>query len=159
MTNTQQARKRRLQDTLIIAGDAVMAFSAWDLAKVALFLALTDEGRLRELASIDDSVSMPALFAVVGVIVLVDIAVRVYVGMSARAEGRGKKKGSLYLVVAVLAGVVNAFSAITTALGENITLSVMDTVLTVVIEATALAAIVLVVCCAVRLRRLDGASG
>lgn len=159
MNSTLQVRKRRLQDTLIIAGDGVIAFSAWALVKSALFLMLADEGRMNQLfGSIDEELKV-YVFVIVGIMVCIDLAVRVFVGMSARAEARGKKKGVFYLVVAVLAGLVNAYSAVVTTLGMAYTLSSFDTVVTVAVELTAFVAVATVVYCSVRLRSLDKATG
>ena len=56
MTDSQQVRIRRLRDTLIIAGDGVIAFSAWGLVKAALFLMLAGDERVGQLlASVDES--------------------------------------------------------------------------------------------------------
>lgn len=159
MERSEQARIRRLQDTLTIAGDGVIAFSAWGLVKAALFLMLAKGERLDQLfASVNDSLLVYVL-VVVGVMVLIDLAVRVYVGLSARSEGRGKKKGPFYLVVAVLAAAVNVFSVVTTALGTSYTLSSFDTVVTIAVEATSFAALAAVVYCSVRLRGLSKATG
>lgn len=159
MTDSQQVRIRRLQDTLIIAGDAVIAFSAWGLVKAALFLMFADSDRVsRLLSSVDESL-LVYVFAFVGILVLIDSAARVFVGISARAEGRGKKKGVFYLVVAVLAAIGNAFSAVATALGPGYALSTLDMMVTIAVEVTALAALMLVVYSAVRLRTLNKATG
>ena len=81
---TQQARIRRLQDTLIIAGDGVIAFSAWSLAKTALFLIFVDETKVRLSFNLDDSLPMMLLYIAVALVLLVDLAVRSYIGLSAR---------------------------------------------------------------------------
>lgn len=158
MANSQQARIRRLQDTLIIAGDGVIAFSAWALVKAALFVILADDARIDQLfGSVDDEL-LVYVFLVVGIVVCIDLIVRVFVGLSARAEGHGKKKSPFYLVVAVLAAIANAISAITAALGMAYTLSTFDTVVTIAVETTGFAALAAVVYCSVRLRSLNKAA-
>ena len=152
---TLQAKRRYLQDTLINAGSAVMAFSVWGVAKAVLFFILTDESQIRALLPVDDTVSMTALFVSVAAAALIDIILRAYVGLSARAEGNGKKKGSFYLFVAVLAGFVNMCSAIAIIFGQSLTLSFIDMALSLLIEITTLSANVFVVYSAVRLRRLN----
>ncbi len=156
---TQEAKIRLLCDTLIIAGKGVIAFSAWSLAKVAMLFAFIDEESLRQLVVLEESIPMTALFITMLVILGIDLVVRVYVGLSARSEGLGKKKGPFYLVVAVLAAVVNASSVVISIFGTAATLSPLDTVVSVVIEITAFAALALVVFCSVSLRRLNKASG
>lgn len=156
---TQQARVRRLQDTLIIAGGAVFAFSVWGVAKLFLFLILTEESKVRELLDVNDQLSMSVIYIVAGIAVLIDVCIRAYVGISARSEGLGKKKSPVYLVVAAIAAIGNAYSAITVVFGMSLSSSIYDAVISVIIEATALAALVLVIYCSVRLRRQNSAAG
>ena len=156
---TLQARKRRLQDTLTIAGAGVIAFSVWGIAKATLFFALSDEGQVRQMFAIEESIPLMAVFILTGVVVLIDLIVRAYVGFSARAEGRGKKKSPFYLIVAAIAALVNAFSVVTVLLGTAGSLSFADAVVSFVIEATAFVALVMVIYCSVRLRRLGKATG
>lgn len=142
-----------------IAGIGVIAFCVWSMIKTSLFLFLTEDTEVYRLFKIDEQVSLTLLYVVVGVMFLVDVAIRAYVGLSARAEARGKKKTPIYLVVAAFAAVANASSGILTAIGSGVVLSTFDLVITVVIEITATAALVSVIYCSVRLRRLRKASG
>ena len=159
MASTQQARIRRLQDTLIIAGGGVIAFGVWSLAKLALFFVFVDESQLRQLLGLGDSIPMTPLYIAAGIVVLIDLAVRAYVGLSARSEGRGQKKSPFYLVVAIFVALLNASSVIAPLFGAPVGLSILDSVVSVVIEATSLTALVLVIYCSVCLRRLDKAKG
>ena len=156
---TQQARMRRLQDTLTIAGYGVIAFSVWSLAKTALFIILTSESGERQFFSIGDDVPMLLLHVVVGVILAIDLVVRAYVGLSARSEARGKHKSPIYLIVAAIAAMLNASSVITIVLGKANTFSFLDAVISAIIEATALTALILVIYCSIRLRGMRRASG
>lgn len=159
MVNSQQARIRRLQDTLIIAGDAVVAFSAWGLLKAALFFILTDSATIDELFGSVEEQLMVFVVIVLVVMVGIDLALRLFIGLSARSEGRGKKKRPIYLVVASLAALANFASAIMAALGMAYTLSAFDTVVTIAVELTSFAALATVVYCSVRLRGLNKATG
>ena len=158
MMYSQQARLRRLQDTLIIAGDAVIAFGAWGLLKAAIFLILADSETRSELFGSVNETMMIYVIIVLGVMVCIDLSVRLFIGLSARSEGRGNKKHPFYLVVASLAALVNAFSAITTAFGTAYTLSPFDTLVTIAVETTSFAALATVVYCSVRLRNLNKAT-
>ena len=159
MVISQQARIRRLQDTLIIAGDGVIAFSAWSLLKAAIFLILTGRETIDELFGSANETITIIVIIVVGAMVCIDLALRLFIGLSARSEGRGKKKRPFYLVVASLAALVNAFSAITTAFGTAYTLSPFDTLVTIAVETTSFVALAAVVYCSVRLRSLNKATG
>lgn len=160
---SEQAKKRRLQHTLSIAGIGVFAFCVWSLAKITIFLYLVDESTLQQtisgLLGIKDLQITTALYISLVVIVIVDVVVRGYVGLSARAEGHGKKKGSFYLVVAVLAAIANICSLVAIAFSTTLVLSPLNMVVSIIVEATAVAALVLVVRSAVALRRMDNAAG
>ena len=86
---TGQAQTRRLQDTLTIAGSGVIAFSVWSLAKICLFLTFVDEkalNQLFELIGIGGTSLAITVYIILGVIILIDLGFRAYVGLSARAE-------------------------------------------------------------------------
>ena len=150
---TEQARIRRLQDTLTIAGSAVIAFSIWSLAKIGMFLAFASEDALSLLLGLDAESLTIATYVSLIAIAVIDVSVRSYVGMSARAEGRGAKKSLLYLVVAAVVALANASSLVAIALSTSFTLSPLSMIVPVAIEATAIAAMVLVIRSSIRLRR------
>lgn len=158
MENTRQANVRRLQDTLIIAGDGVIAFGAWALVKTVLFPILLKGEELGQLA-LDSGISLIEAYVLAGVLLCIDLAVRVFVGLSARSEGRGEKKGPVYLIVATIVAIANASSVIATTFGGFVSLSVFDMAISILVETTALAALVTVVCCSVRLRYLKKTAG
>ena len=76
-----------------------------------------------------------------------------------RLRRMGKKKSPFYLIVAAIAALVNAFSVVTVLLGTARSLSFADAVVSFVIETTAFVALVMVIYCSVRLRRLGRATG
>ena len=156
---TEQAKIRRTQDTLAIAGGAVIAFTAWSLAKICMFLSLVDENALQKLLGIDSASLMTAIYVSLIVIILIDLAVRIYIGLSARAEGHGKKKGPFYLIVAVIAAIANASSLVAIALSTSFTSSPLYMMVSIIIEVTAIGALVLVICSSMRLRRMTKATG
>ncbi|HAM16465.1 MAG TPA: hypothetical protein DCP91_11555 [Eggerthellaceae bacterium] len=150
---TEQAQTRRLQDTLTIAGSAVVAFSVWSLAKIGMFLKFADKDVLSWLLGLDEESLTIAVYVSLIVVALVDVSVRAYVGMSARAEGRGVRKGPFYLVVAAIVAIANALSLAGIALSASFALSPLSMIIPVLIEATAIAALVLVIRSSLRLRR------
>ena len=156
---TEQAKRRRLQHMLTIAGGGVVAFCVWSLAKISLFLTLVDENTIRSLLGIGDVPLTTAIYVGLVAIIIIDLIVRAYVGMSARAEGRGKKKGPFYLIVAVLAAIANASSLVGIAFSTSQTLSPMNIVVSVAVEATAFATLALVVCSSIALRRMGKMAG
>ncbi len=151
---TREARLRRLRDTLIIAGDGVIAFGAWSMAKTMLFLVLTEDAILREIFSLDERLPLVAVYVMTGFMLCIDLGIRSYVGLSARSEGRGKRKRALYLIVAMLAATANAYSVVAVFQGTAVTMSALDTAISVVIESMAAATLLLVIYCSIRLRQL-----
>ena len=159
---TGQAQTRRIQDTLTIAGSAAIAFSVWSLAKIGLFLMFVDESALRWLLGqlgIDNASQVLAVYVSLGLIALIDLGVRAYVGLSARAEGRGERRSPFYLVVAAIIAIMNASSLYAVAWGAALEPSPLSMAVSITIEATAIAALVLVVFSSVRLRRMGKAAG
>lgn len=153
----KQIQVRRLQDCLTIAGTAVIAFSVWSLAKIALFLAFVDEETIRQLIQVlglqQDSAAA-VTYASLLIIAIVDLGFRAYVGLSARAEGRGKKKSPFYLIIATIAAIANSTSLVGIALATSFASSILNMLVTVAIEATAIAALVLVIYSSIRLRQI-----
>jgi magnesium-transporting ATPase (P-type) len=152
---TGQAQLRRIQDTLTISGTAVIAFSVWSLAKIGLFLTFANENMLSWLLGLDKESLTVAVYVSLVVVALVDMGVRVYVGTSARAEGRGAKKGPFYLVVAVIIALGNASSLAAIAMIARFALSPLALIVPIAVEATATAALVLVISCSIRLRHMN----
>ena len=158
----EQTEIRRIQDTLTIAGSGVIAFSVWSLAKIGLFLSLADENTLRwlfEQLGIDNPSLALAVYVTLGAIILIDLGFRAYVGLSARAEGIGKRKSPFYLVVAAVAAIANALSLYAIALGTAFGVSLSSMIVTITIEVTAIAALVLVIVSSIRLRRMSKTAG
>ena len=144
---------------LAIAGTSVIAFAVWSLAKVCMFLSSADESMLRQLLGINDAALPVAMLASAGAIALIDLALRVYVGLSVRAEARGEKKGMLYIVVALVVALGNVSSLLPIALGTTNGPFSLIVIISVVIEATSIAALVLVIYCSIRLRSMNKTTG
>lgn len=99
-------RKLRKQQSLLVdAGTGVILFGIWGVAKINLYLGLSPvfQEALHIMAQeieIDEKTIAAILWILVAMWLVMEMVVRLYVGISAMAEGRGKKKGYLYLVVA-----------------------------------------------------------
>ena len=132
--STQNRRKkepgeitlRRNQDTLVIVGTGVIIFGVWSLLKT-LFALLLNMGDLYELIKEEKSPEgRIVIFIAVTLVLVIDLAFRVSVGLSAIAVGRGKKSrfifvaGALMLAFSSAATVVAQIKGIVT--GAEITL-------------------------------------
>jgi len=152
---TRQAQLRRLQDTLAVVGAGVIAFGAWTLVKIALLFALYNEEAVFQLLHFNSGTPLPAIFITAIVVACFDLFIRVFVGLSARAEGHGEKKGGFYLVIAGLIAVANVFSIASLAFGTSVNMSFFDAAVSIAIDATSFITLILMIRCAVRLRQLN----
>ena len=152
---TRQAQLRRLQDTLVVVGAGVIAFGTWTLVKIALLFALYNEEAVLQLLHFNSGSQLPAIFITAIFVACFDLFIRVFVGLSARAEGHGEKKGGFYLVIAGLIAVANVFSIASLAFGTSVNMSFFDAAVSIAIDATSFITLILMIRCAVRLRQLN----
>ena len=95
---------RKRENLLVDAGKGVILFAVWSVAKVNLYLGMSSF-ILEELhkAALESGVSEKTLIVLMGsllaVILLWMLGSRLYIGLNAIAEGKGKKKGWAYLVL------------------------------------------------------------
>lgn len=101
-------RLRRNENYLVMIGTGVMVFGAWSVIKTMMFLVLGTEGLSGYLQGVSSS-GMPfeVSYLVLMAALIVDLLARLYVGMSAREEGFGAKKGTIYVVLAALLSLVH----------------------------------------------------
>lgn len=99
-------RKLRKQQSLLVdAGTGVILFGIWGVAKINLYLGLSPVFLealhiMAQEIEIDEKTIAAILWILVAVWLVMEMGVRLYVGLSAIAEGKGKKKGYCYLIVA-----------------------------------------------------------
>lgn len=141
---------RRLENNLITLGTGVIAFGVWTFLKFVIYLIFGNE--------LDDQVT--GIAKVVTIIILLilgalDMLLRLYIGASARSQGRGKKKSGFYIVITALMILV-----LTLTIGIEVysTLrlegGLIDDVITLIIDVTSLVILVDLMVSAVRLRKL-----
>ena len=95
------ATVRRLENNLVTLGTGVIAFGIWSVLKVAFefFLGGTviDADVPEELRGYT-----PAILIVFWVFTAIELAVRIYIGVSSRADGMRKRKSKAYLVWSIV---------------------------------------------------------
>ena len=93
-----QIQLRKNQDTLKIVGLGVMVFGVWSIVKTILYTTA-------QWSSITEEIVVPeanVYLFMIAVTMVVEIAVRLYIGRSAIAEGKGERRRPGYVVVAFL---------------------------------------------------------
>lgn len=106
---------RSHQNTLIIVGVGTMVFGLWTVIKYAGVMLMRRGIILEQFkkskqlgsilqAGIPDSVIFNIMFVMVLIILILDLLLRLYVGTSAVAEGRGtrRRKNGFYIFIAVI---------------------------------------------------------
>ena len=130
----KERKMRRYQNLLTVSGLGVIIFGLWSVLKTILLLFMK-EGILSEIP--DDTFVRVMFFLILGGILLVDVLIRLYVGLSARAEGFGKKKGYGYVVIAILMSLASLTSLVLIFFDSN-EQSIWELIVSVIVEATSL---------------------
>ena len=102
---------------------------------------------------------MQLLCIIVAAVLVIDISLRLYVGLSARAEGFGRKHGRVYLVVAAL--MIVCFAALIVLSITFFSLdnydSVLDAVINFAVDLTSLITLIELFVAAIRVKKLTKA--
>ena len=161
----EKMQLRRDENTLMVVGSGVIVFGIWSVLKVLLLettrlpemiaeIRLEDLG-LEELGLGDLSwvvAAMAIMLVLIGL--LLDLSVRVFVGLSARAEGKGKKQGRAYLVWSALLLTLSglSFCSYVYAFFRRSD-QIMDADAAILVELTSFVTLLQMILSAVRVRR------
>ena len=104
MERLMEKKLRKLQSHLAQAGMGVMLFAAWRVISINLYLGfgMIPVEMIREAATefgLNEKFFLIFMVALVAGVLLWQLSIRMYIGLSATAEGKGKNKGWLYLAV------------------------------------------------------------
>ena len=168
----QQAEKMRLrkdENTLTVVGSGVILFGVWTVVKMVLqeinrfpeFMAELgadelgfEETGLADLGLDSNLLAMAVAFTVVIIVYLMDLGLRVFVGLSARAEGRGRPQGRLYLILAGLLLVLSGLSFVSYVITYfSHSEYVVDADAAILVELTSFITLLQMIISAVRVRR------
>lgn len=168
----EQIELRRAQNTLIVVGTGIILFGFWSAAKLLGSLLILRKETIDMVVAASgttEGVSERALFIVLFVfttiIVALLLALRAFIGRAAIDEGRGKRRGILYLVLTALFIVGSALSIITDIrviffseeAAEQFGALTPDQSLTaLVIEVTSLIMLIEMVISSIKVRKLTG---
>ena len=99
-----QIQLRKNQDTLKIVGLGVMVFGVWSIVKTILYTTAQWSSITEEIVVPEANATLAKMvyLFMIAVTMVVEIAVRLYIGRSAIAEGRGERRRPGYIAVAFL---------------------------------------------------------
>lgn len=115
--NAMRRELRRNENTMTVAGLGAIAFSVWTVVKAILGLTLHTREMEDLLSKIEitestEALDLMAAYIAIGIILAFDLALRLYVGLSARKDGFGGRKSIAYIVVVCIMITVNVVTDI-----------------------------------------------
>ncbi|MBR4224227.1 MAG: hypothetical protein IKR73_05405 [Oscillospiraceae bacterium] len=109
MMEEKQRLLRKYSDTLMICGIGQIVYGVWSFILSIMMLLTTDiKSMIEEMGNEDMSVAELYNFVFVficvfiGLMLVLDMGSRLYIGLSARAESMGKPKGKAYIVLSCI---------------------------------------------------------
>ena len=95
-----ETKIRRLQDHLVTLGTGNIAFGAWMLLKITLYCTLYQNDLAQEIHMTEDINVQPWItFLFIWILIFLDVLFQCFIGFSARADGKGKRKSIAYIVI------------------------------------------------------------
>ncbi|MBQ9269226.1 MAG: hypothetical protein IJ206_06855 [Oscillospiraceae bacterium] len=98
-------RLRKNQNTLSVIGLGVIVFGVWSVIKIVLYTALDNDGLVA--SSLRGNLDRWVFWIMMGIFLAADLGLRLHVGLSAMAEGRGGSPRKAYIVLTFLMALVS----------------------------------------------------
>ncbi len=154
-----ETQLRRHRHNLSIIGLGIILLGAWSVLKTVLYMAVSIDDWKKTLESrVVETDSVVIVYVVFAAVLVIDMAVRLFVGINARMAGEGKDRGSTYLVFAVFMLVFQGLSVISDVLVFNFALdAIISTLATVIFDLTAFVMLLELIVSGFRVRRLTSA--
>lgn len=145
------AKIRRTQDNLYVLGTSVIVFGMWNLLKFAIYFFVSPGEIKKETGDENYFIAVIVLWSMF----FVSFLLRCFIGFSARAEGKGKRKSVLYLVLAGIIALVYctliAFEAAYFIAEHN---HIFTSVVTLIIDVTSLVFLIELMVNSIKIRKL-----
>jgi len=151
-----ELRRRRIN--LLTLGAGVIAFGIWSVLKTYLYIMVDPIPMEFDVPEQFQKKALIVAYVMVTVILLFDLGLRSYIGLSARAEGLGKKKGNAYIVVTAMMLIVNIAAWIVYLFLYNYDdghEALMDYVVSLVVDFTSIVILAQLLYNAILVRRLS----
>lgn len=97
-----EMKLRKHQSTLVVAGTGVILFGLWSIVKTLMFLTTTWAALAAHAVELGltNKFVIAIIIAIVVFVLGADLLMRLYIGLCAVSEGKGRKSRSFYLLVA-----------------------------------------------------------
>ena len=146
---------RRNENILAVSSLTMILFGVWTAIKLVLYFSLSEDGFRAIPKDAEGQLERLILIAILVLFIGGSMTFRLIVGLSARAESMGRKKGYGYVVLAVLilAADILALGFSLAHIEENFD-SWMDMVITLFVETTSMLTIAELIVAAFRVKKL-----
>ena len=146
---------RRNENILAVSSLTMILFGVWTAIKLVLYFSLSEDGFRAIPKDAEGQLERLILIAILVLFICISMSTRLCVGLSARAESMGRKKGYGYVVLAVLilAADILALGFSLAHIEENFD-SWMDLVITLFVETTSMLTIAELIVAAFRVKKL-----
>lgn len=145
---------QKCRSSLIASGGAMVLFALWTVLRSIV--------QIDQLNNIANSEALKPLITTVLVMSLIDLVLKLYVGLSARVEGFGRKRTRPYLVLGIIIAVLSLIWVIYMLVELPAAISLygmLEPVVTLLVEATVLYAALDLVFSARKVRKLEEEMG
>lgn len=154
------AALRHYRDLLRGSGTGVIMFAVWSLLRTVMTFIISRNTGIDMFLTTDAEGApeldmLPVMIAIFIFIIAIELGIRLFVGLSARAEGKGRKKSMLYIIIAcimipiyiaaIVFGIISATGG---------TMNVLDTVISLCVEVTSVLAYIELVVSGIKVKRL-----
>ena len=151
------AKIKRYETTLATLGLGVIAFGVWNVVKYLIYFILGINDQTAEntgASSIDVTTAYYIIHGIIFALLLIDLALRLIIGLSARSEGLGKKSRKAYIVLSVFIVLLESISVYTDIVSLTESNSeFIDSLTAVLIDITSIAALVWLIVVSIKLKK------
>ena len=153
---------KRNQNILAVTGAGVAVFGFWSVVKTIMYCVLSPEAiEAMLLAELETNPDIPlglltnTFYLVLGVIFLMDLAIRLFICICARAQAQGRERGNAYIIMTgVMLMTYLALFIYNASAFYGATSSVLDTAISILIELTSIYTLFELMVSAIRVKKL-----
>ena len=155
--NDPHVKYRRLRNLLSTSSFGVIVFGLWSIIRSVLYVLFSRESQKEiDTAVSETGVETSGVLVVIVIMMLVilgvEITLRLFVGLSARSESKGKKKSIAYVIVAGILIPFYVISVIYNIASTDYINGVVDNIITIIMDITSTLALIELFVAAIRIR-------